>query len=95
MPKVCYIYNFTGQGWYKFKSFCLFSECTQTIITACAVLHNIAIQRKQSLPDDEINSPIIEVKGKEGAKRKYTVNTDMMQDPIFLMERNQFLQKHF
>lgn len=72
-----------------------FLDCTQTIIAACAVLHNIAVQRKQLLSDDELNATIVEVKGKDGAKRKYVGGMDMMQDPLLLMERTSFVQKHF
>lgn len=53
------------------------------------------MQRKQPLPEDEVNAPIVEVKGKDGPKRKYAVNIDVMQDPLLLIERNNFIVKYF
>lgn len=72
-------------------------DTTQNIITACAVLHNIARQRNINLSAKDEMAPITELKGKEAAKRKYPVDLDYfnLNDPIGVMERNSFVQKNF
>lgn len=70
------------------------SDTIQSIICACATLHNLAIQRNEQLPLDEINSPIKEIQGKEGANPRYT-NMAYAQEPMALIERDNFIERHF
>lgn len=69
-------------------------DTIQTIISACAALHNLAIQRNEQLPSDEMNAPIKEIQGKENANARFT-NMALMQEPIALMERDHFIERYF
>lgn len=69
-------------------------DTTQNIITACAVLHNIARQRNISLSSVDETAPILELKGKEAVKKNYP-DMDYLNDPIGVVERNSFVQKNF
>lgn len=70
-------------------------DTTQNIITACAVLHNIARERNINLSTEDQMTPISELKGKDAVKRNYPVDMDYLNDPIGVMERNSFVQKNF
>lgn len=82
-----------------------FSETIQSIITACAVLHNIAIQRKLShsqLSKESENNSAADLHIKPNAdgtntvpKRKYAVDMVVMQEPLGLLDREHFIQKYF
>lgn len=72
----------------------LILDTIQTIISACAALHNLAIQRNERLPLDEMNAPIKEIQGKENANARFT-NMAFMQEPIALMERDNFIERYF
>lgn len=71
-----------------------FADTIQSIIFACAALHNLAIQRNQQLPIDEINAPIKEIHGKESTNARFT-NMAFLQEPMALIERDQFIDRYF
>lgn len=66
------------------------------IITATAVLHNIAIQRKQPLPPEAASIPKFpDIKSNANLRRNYEMDIAVMQEPHGLMDREQFIQRYF
>lgn len=66
------------------------------IITASAVLHNIAIQRKEPLPPEtaSIIPKLPDIKS-NAMRRNYDMDIAVMQEPHSLMDREQFIQRYF
>lgn len=65
------------------------------IITASAVLHNIAIQRKQPLPLETVSIPKVPDIKSNALRRNYDMDVAVMQEPHGLMDREQFIQRYF
>lgn len=73
-----------------------FTETIQSIITATGVLHNIAIQRNENLSDADMGTPITEVKGKGDIDSTVKLPLTMvLQEPIGLLDRDNFIEKYF
>lgn len=78
-------------------------DTTQSIIAACAVLHNIAIQRNQRLIDSttvrltttQLTSSKESKFCENGNRKRYPNEMSIMQEPMGLLERDHFIQKHF
>lgn len=65
------------------------------IITSAAVLHNIAIQRKQYLPIENYSQTSTTSnyhQSKDNEKRNYFTG---MQDTVGLIDRDNFIAKYF
>lgn len=64
------------------------------IIQATAVLHNIAIQRKQHLPIESVSrtSKVSQNQSKDHIKRKYFTE---VYNSVGLIDRDNFIAKYF
>lgn len=78
---------------YLYLRYC--SDTCQMIITASAVLHNIAIQRKQPLPPEAASIPKIPDSKTNALRRNYDMDIAVMQEPHGLIDREQFIQRYF
>lgn len=65
------------------------------IITASAVLHNIAIQRKQPLPTEVASISKVPESKSNSLCLNYDMDIAVMQEPHGLMDREQFIQRYF
>lgn len=71
---------------------CIFTDTSQTIISACAVLHNIAIQRNQELSAADAKADIQAIDGNIHLRREFS---RVVHEPLALLDRHNFIQKHF